>query len=686
MLRRISGCLLWPALLLCCVATCAAADVRFVVAGKVIVADQEHSSYLPKGAELAAEFQAKFRAAFPNQLLDLNDPTQMISPDDQVVVIVPTITVARMTDEKIAGSIHNYDAMLVGDVSAIDLWTDANLYSGTRMVFSKFQVGEQEMSALNSHAGSAFRSVASRWMDVTIEQMKSRCAPFVLTGNTLPPPAKAKKFNGGIWSFGSIQGVRTGKTLRGKTGQFAKVVAVFPHYSLIEDVANPLRVIVAGEQYSLTIVEKPTERREPLTQLLWLGAKPSSADGAGIPVLTVPAMLSLFDSELSKEGGIRILPHENDAQVNLELRKIDEELDRVSKGVVKTSLLSLRANLVQEAAENPDRKIEIGILNIYHGTRSKPDNSKENYYRLTLSGCMRDGSGVEESRLYPVGTVVQQVEELANVEQYGIREVDAEGTYLTLFRNAVIHLAEKMRVAASKPLAQSEIAEGTVSASGIDWKGQQPSPFALLTWLRPNGEVYDEAGRSLGAFYRPLTTKRGYLNRATVANEKLESGDILQFNRKSTATQPVVGLTLDAPANSPSWLPEKSWMLRIVANQLSAIAGAEFVPIENGDLARTIAVSSILLSAFNQTQQPQGTSFTGQFRCRVRKQESDPDAEPLLKFGIQYDTQVTLKNVASQLYPPDLGGWGLNFTLAGLQSLSEAGRKKEMQQILSSVN
>ena len=45
-----------------------------------------------------------------------------------------------------AGSVHSFDTIVVGDVSALDPWTGANLYSATRMVSGKVQLGQSALS------------------------------------------------------------------------------------------------------------------------------------------------------------------------------------------------------------------------------------------------------------------------------------------------------------------------------------------------------------------------------------------------------------------------------------------------------------------------------------------------------------------------------------------------------------
>ena len=45
-----------------------------------------------------------------------------------------------------AGSVHSFDTIVVGDVSALDPWTGTNLYSATRMVSGKVQLGQSALA------------------------------------------------------------------------------------------------------------------------------------------------------------------------------------------------------------------------------------------------------------------------------------------------------------------------------------------------------------------------------------------------------------------------------------------------------------------------------------------------------------------------------------------------------------
>jgi hypothetical protein len=558
--------------------------VRFILARQVILADRLPSPYLPEANELDLAFKSKFEAAFPHQVLNLDSSNQMISPDERVIVIVPTINFARLTDELKAGDVHNFSALVVGSVSAIDPWTDANLYSGTRLFSSNFEIGETAISHKDAAAKDNFKISVDKWLDATIDQVKSNLAPFVLDAPTLAIPEKAKQFKGGIWPFGSERGVKVGQTLNEGPGHYAKVVASFQKYSLITDTSNPLRTIPADERYSLTLVDKPTDRPEPSIELSWLGNPPSAAAGDQTEVLSSGAMASLFDNYLSKGGGVKILPPAVDnPQTKEQLNKLAQEISSHSKLVAGNVGSFERENLVIKAASDPDFKIEIGVLERYPGTKTKPDGTVENYYRLTLAASVEERTGTEEAPLYAIVSVVKQAEELANVEATGIRELDPSGTYLTLYRNAVIHLASKVRESSITPRQAGALQEAIVGQSGIEWKGAQPGSFVPMSWLRPSGEVLDNDGKPLGTLYRFMQPAQGYLNLSVVAKEKLEAGDVLRYRSDSKLARPIVALELMTRGVLPAWLPEKSWLLRFAGNSLGLAGGLQIVPLEEGD-------------------------------------------------------------------------------------------------------
>ena len=63
---------------------------------------------------------------------------------------------------------------------------------------------------------------------------------------------------------------------------------------------------------------------------------------------------------------------------------------------------------------------------------------------------------------------------MANTEAQGIRDIDPSGIYLTLFRNAVINLAKKVREGSTWTHRAGEKSDAVVSQNGIAWNGAQP--------------------------------------------------------------------------------------------------------------------------------------------------------------------------------------------------------------------
>ena len=250
------------AFLLTLTAAYAEIPVRYVLAERVLLADPAPDPRFDTQATAHGDFRARFNSAFPGQVLDLG-PDRMISPDERVIVILPRITAVRTAHMVQAGSVHSFDAIIVGDISALDPWTGANLYSATRMISGKVQLGQSSLSDADAKIREAFRDAYSRWITASLDEMRLKLAPFVLDSGTVAVPVQARKSPGGIWPYGSARGVRLGSTLSGTDGHFARVTNVAPLFSAIEDVADSKRQIAQGERYTLTVVEKPTERPEP---------------------------------------------------------------------------------------------------------------------------------------------------------------------------------------------------------------------------------------------------------------------------------------------------------------------------------------------------------------------------------------------------------------------------------------
>jgi hypothetical protein len=209
-----------------------------------------------------------------------------------------------------------------------------------------------------------------------------------------------------------------------------------------------------------------------------------------------------------------------------------------------------------------------------------------------------------------------------------------------------------------------------------------------VSWFRPSGEVKSEDNMPLGTLYKLMQPSQGYLNAATVSREKLSPGDILRYKSNSKISQPILGINLVVQASAPDWLPDKPWLQRLAGISIGTAGNAQIIPIPEGGLPlfgvqKTILVKVALLGA---TTQGPITTFTGQWRCQIRSLDSDLSTTPILQFGIQSDLPITLKDTDLPLQPLDVGSWGLDYTTHALESLAEAGSKRNFNQMFSVSN
>src|SRR5690348_10357832 len=89
-------------------------NVRFIVAPEVVVADSAPDVHFRADAAVMTEFRSRLEAYYPGQTIRLG-PDRMLSADERALIIVPTITVARVAHDVRAGSIHRYEAVVVAD-------------------------------------------------------------------------------------------------------------------------------------------------------------------------------------------------------------------------------------------------------------------------------------------------------------------------------------------------------------------------------------------------------------------------------------------------------------------------------------------------------------------------------------------------------------------------------------------
>jgi len=578
-----------------------------------------------------------------------------------------------------AGSVHSFDAIVVGDVSALDPWTGANLYSATRMVSGKVQLGQSALADADAKVREGFRDAYSRWIAAALEEMRQKLAPFVLDSATVAVPEQARKSPGGVWPYGSVRGLRPGATLSGVDGRFARVTQVAARFSAIEDVADSRRQIAPGERYTLTVVEKPTERPEPRVALTWIGPPLAISDESQIQVLDADALLGLFNDYLSKSGGLKLLPPDlGGATVRAEVQKLKEQVARYSK-LASNGLMTLHAEtLAQAAREAPEHRVEVGVVERYHGQRAGANNSVEHYYRVTLAAAVYGRCGSEESAQYPLQRVIQHSEELAQVTREGVREMDPVDAWFTVTRNAVIRLSEKIvkDLTTQAPETESAWRQGVVQANhSIAWDGGSPPPAeAPVEWLRPSGEVRGSGGELLGNFERLMVPSQGYLNAQSLQAEKIQPGDTLRY--QAIAVLPLVGLALEAATPSPSWMLEPDWQLRLAADALSRALDIRIVPFEQSANGRVERMLILNVSALKADTRSDGALFSGQWRLRLVDASAGASGNPSFKTGVQTDTRADRESGAPALNPPDLSGWTSRYVADSLKKLAEMATTK----------
>lgn len=648
--------------------------VKLALPPELLVTDPSADGRLPAEPRLRDLFEQKAAAAFPSQLMRLS-ADEMIAPDERVLILVPTLRAARLTREVTAGVIDRYEAVVVGDLSLLDPWTNTNLFSATRMVAATVELGRSQAGRKEELLRQAFEAAVARWMDTCLTQLKERAAPFVLDGSTLSSPAATLK--GGIWPFGRDRGVKKGTTLRGQ-GHFAKVIDVASKYALIRDVADAERKLPAGERYTLTVVDKPTERPEPTVALAWRGAQPRAPQGTAVRTLDSDAFLGLLGNYLSQAGGLRLLPADpRRAAAKAQLQRLHAHIARHSQ-LAQANFLSLeQRETAQAALEAPDRRVDLGVLGAYHGTRRKPDGSLEHYYRIHLGAALFARVGEGDAACYPLRSFQEHTEELAQVEQEGIRELDANAAWFTVCRNAVIRLSAKVQTELlAMPVGDLAWKEGVVDAQGTpQWKGGAPARFTPLQWYRSGGDLKDATGRSLGPLWLPQSASKGFLNLVSLRAEKLSAGDVLRFSG-SPATEPLIPLAPPVLESPVSWLPDARWLAPMAAQALMAPGACGFLLAEEASVSSAQVV--IQVGALGSKTTGDTTTFTGQWR--VRLQVGMETEAPLLKFGLQTDHSQTLEKPAEALRPLDTGAWAMDYLRDTLRRLAETATKKNLNQ------
>lgn len=587
----------------------------------------------------------------------LNLEEKGLSEEDRAVLVVPVLTSLRVSRTLKAGSVLEVVAHVAGGLWVIDPWTNAVLYSATRLVMSPVELASTAYDREDGLIRTAFLDATRRWSETCVQQLQRDATPFVVDGLTGPIPSTARSTSG-IWLRGRAHGIREGMVIGSDQRELARVETVFEKFSVISDVVDAKQRIPEGRRYRALVVSSPVERPEPRISLSLLGPETPSS-GLDTPrVLGSAAILDIVQMYAAKEGGLRVLPVSGGGLGGSEVfRTLSDAVSRYAKLVDTSSGLTVhRQTMLQHATENPDLFGEVAMLGAFHGVRKMLDGRSEHLFRVSLLGTLGvpEPSSLEGD--WALAKTVEVTEEIAVAEMGGVREISPADLWFTVWRNASIALGRKMQEAALRILQTngSGFSDGTVGADGsATWPAPPPGATAPLVWLRPAGEVSGpEKGSRLGVLLERVSPSQGFLNLRNLSSEKVRSGDVLRY-RSGALDVPTVPLLFGGTA-ADSGLG----MSPLIASRIAAGVLAEAIPFRvsispAADFVPTGQGLEIVVDAPQVEETASTTSITGDCRLRLWPSLALRQGEPSLKAGVAYTENRTYDTKRPALMPRD---------------------------------
>ena len=628
---------------------CRAEATRYVLAPSVIQADPAPRVFRSEREleQLSGVFKQVFEKSFPggNLPLSLEHP---LDPDEPTVLVAPRLSAVRLNLDTVAGSLERYEAMIVGDVTLMDPWTMTRLFSATRMVTRTVELSANRSDAEKlGFIRKAFREAVEVWLQDCLAEVQKSAHPFTLKGAILAKPGVSLS-GGGIWPFGSSQGLKASSMIQGAKGRTARVRELFETFCVVEDPANPGRSLKGDENFHVTLVgsDSPAERAEPRMAIRWVGPPAESPADTG-DALNEDGWVGLMANYLSKDGRFRILPGSSEKSAGAWQRMADQ-----------LRSFSLRANAVAtqditalQAAEDPEFVVEIGLLNAYHG-RSAGDNGGTDHTFRAQWG-VRWFEWDAERRVLVFKGAEFLPEQKAVRTKPGLRELDLASVWFNLCRNGIIHAADKV----SKRLRPAERLQfGQCQRSGaIRWTGAPPPATARITRRRSGGLVVAN-GVALGSYWgKPQAL-------APQERKQAQEGDLLQYDPGSCG--PLAGL-LPVDSGEPPMPLASPWIQARLATLLGKALNVDLVFGEPGSVQ---CPQWLRLKVDAATVADQGSTLKlgATWRLRLYRSPFDPAAEPAFKLGLQQSLPVPLE---PGLRPVDLGSAAQAFQGIALDEL-----------------
>lgn len=587
-------------------------------------------------------------------------PDRLLSLDDRAVLIVPVITSARTSREVKADSIVEVVAHVSGGLWVLDPWTNAALYTTTRLVSAPIQVTKEDRSQENELIRGAFSRALARWTADCLAQLRENVSPFVVDGLSGTVPRGAEK-TGGVWLRGTAHGVRPGMVARSEDGSLARVEAAAEKFSSLRDLSDGNARIPAGKRFRAIAVRNPGDRPEPIVVLQWLG-KPLESNEVvgGAMALSSASVVDIVQNYAARGGGLRVVPASAGGLAGSgEFRELSDLVSRHAKlATGATGMTIHRESAIRLAEDEPDIVSEVGVVGAYHGTRELPDSTIEHLFRVSLLGSvgtpLPDGGWV-------LANTVEVTEERAVVEMAGVREVDPRDVWFTTIRNASVQLAERLRAAALKIGVEGSSARvrlGRIGPKGEPvWTDGPPGRHAPLTWLRPVGEVAGTDGQaSLGVLHERVEPSKGFLNLMSLPGERFRPGDVLSYSSTAVSLAPRVQLAVRYSGQGPVSVPDTDVFSREVAGYLSRTGVVlPRVGVPSG-AAVEVPLFEVIVGVPTITETASVTNIAGEWRGRLWPPGLPGQGEPLVKAGLAYSEERKYEVGRPLLVPRDRGG------------------------------
>lgn len=587
-------------------------------------------------------------------------PDRLLSLNDRAVLLIPVITSARTSREVKADSIVEVIAHISGGLWVLDPWTNAALYTTTRLVSAPIRVTTEDRGQENELIRGAFSRALARWTADCLAQLRENVSPFVVDGLSGTVPSGAERTNG-VWLRGTAHGVRPGMVARSEDGRLARVETAAERFSSLRDLSDGNSRIPAGRRFRAIAVRNPGDRPEPTVVFQWLGKPLESHEGVGGDLaLSSASVVDIVQSYVARGGGLRVVPASTGSlSGSAEFRELSDLVSRHAMlAAGATGMTIHRETSIRLAEDEPNIVSEVGVVGAYHGTRRLPDATIEHLFRVSLLGTvgtpLPDGGWVLEN-------TVEATEERAVVEMPGVREVESRDAWFTTFRNACVLLAEKLRGAALRASVERSGArprEGRIGPKNEPvWSEGLPGRHAPLTWLRPVGEVAGTDGQaSLGVLYERVEPSKGFLNLVSLPGERFRPGDVLSYSSSAVSTAPRVQLAVRFTGQGQGPVPETEVFSREVAGYLSRTGVVSpRVGMPTGAAAE-VPLFEVVVGAPTIEETASVTKIAGEWRGRLWPPGSPGQGEPLVKAGLAYSEERKYEVGRPLLAPRDRGG------------------------------